>query len=265
MRVLNCVKEVVGPLLGARGCLLGYLSRELLSIDHELLFQGRDHFDRSRSEIENPVTFLVFINHLLIGQGLCSAARRRKEMRKLETLFMLSAVLLPAILMVPALAGLDRFEVVDGLVVVRHPQKAIVGRNFNLGIYVADSLVSASGSGGDYDLAVLYISVSGPIGSTCVMWNDWFEAQSLTIGPVDDLIVTPYGPIAYLPGPDGILGTPDDIPVYAYSMEYDEAVSKLGDVVGWTGNVVCKADMAGEYTFTLTGPSGFLGSFTVTL
>lgn len=98
------------------------------------------------------------------------------------------------------------------------------------------------------------------------MWNDWFEAKGLTIGPVDDLIVAPDTIIGYLPGDDGILGTADDIPVYAYSMEYDEAVSKLGDVIGWTGNVVCMADMAGDYTFTLTGPASVvLGSFIISV
>jgi len=185
--------------------------------------------------------------------------------RKLSTLCILSTVLLLAILAMPVLAQGERFEeLADGLV-ARHPQKAKVGKNFNIGIYVADSLVETNpgdGSGGDYDLAELYISVSGP--GTCTMWNDWFEAQGLTISPSDDLIVAPY--VWYLPGLDGILGTADDIPVYEYSMEYDVAVSKLDDVMGWTGNVVCDANIAGDYTFTLKDSNGVvLGTFTVTV
>jgi len=155
-----------------------------------------------------------------------------------------------------------KFEPHDG-VVVRYPQKAGVGKNFNIGLYVPDTLVETNtdGSGGDYDFAELYISVAGP--GTCMMWNDWFEAQGLTIGPGDDLIVAPY--VWYLPGPDGILGTGDDIPVYEYSMEYDATVSKLNDVPGWTGNVVCKADASGDYTFTLTAKEIPIVTFTVTV
>lgn len=140
---------------------------------------------------------------------------------------------------------------------------------FNIGIYIADSLVETNpedGSGGDYNLAELYISVSGPDESaTCIMWNDLFESYGKTIDPNDDLIVEPVL-IEVLPGDDGQLGTNDDVYVYAYSMEYDEAVSKLGDVPGWTGNVVCLVDTAGDYKFTLTTAGGIsLGEFTITV
>jgi len=173
------------------------------------------------------------------------------------TLFLAS--MLPFV--IPASA--EKFQELDG-VVVRNPQKARVGKNFNIGIYVDDALVETNpgdGSGGDYDFAELYISVAGP--GICIMWNDWFEAQGLTIGPTDDLIVAPY--VWYLPGPDEILGTYDDIPVYEYSMEYDAAVSKLGDVPGWTGNVVCNANTLGAYTFTLTAKGISIATFTVTV
>jgi len=187
-------------------------------------------------------------------------------MRKLGVLHVLATVLVLAMMVMPVLAQQERFEpVADGLV-VRHPVKAKVGKNFNIGIYVADDLVETNpedGSGGDYDLAKLYISVLEPVGSSCVMWNDWFEAQGLTIGSSDDLIVSPY--VSGWIDPDGIPDSGDEIPILEYSMEYDVAVSKLGDVLGWTGNVVCNADMPGEYIFTLTGPSGVLGEFTVTV
>lgn len=185
---------------------------------------------------------------------------------KTKTLLALSAMLLATILTASAATALpERFvEISNGELVIRYPQKARVGKNFNIGIYVADSLVG--NSEGNYTLAELHISVSGPEDSTCVMWNDWFEFNETYgpyIGPDEDLIVEPFV-IGYLPGDDGMLGTEDDVPIFAYSMEYDEAVSKLGDVPGWTGSVVCRADTAGEYTFTLTDADGnTIGEFTV--
>ncbi|MEM3478596.1 MAG: hypothetical protein QXV74_00955, partial [Candidatus Bathyarchaeia archaeon] len=160
-------------------------------------------------------------------------------------------------------APLGKFIAMDGGLVVRLPQKAFVGKNFNIGIYVADSLVetnSEDGSGGDYDLAELYISVSGP--GTCIMWNDWFEFLGETIDPGDDLIVAPN---EVSMDPDGTPDSGDEYTVYIYSMEYDEAVSKLGDIAGWTGNVVCLVDMAGEYKFTLTAGGVTIGEFTITV
>lgn len=72
--------------------------------------------------------------------------------------------------------------------------------------------------------------------------------------------------VEVLPGEDVELGTDDDVYLYAYSMKYDEAVSKLCDIAGWTGNVVCLADTAGDYTFTLTSAGGtVLGNFTITV
>jgi len=185
-------------------------------------------------------------------------------MRKLGVLHVLATVLLLAVMVMPVLAQQERFEpVADGLV-VRHPVKAKVGKNFNIGLYVADGLVATNpedGSGGEYALAELYISVSGP--GICTMWNDWFEYVGETIDPDDDLIVAPWEWIMDPTPEDPESG--DEYTVYEYSMEYDVAVSKLGDVIGWTGNVVCNADTEGEYIFTLTGTSGVLGEFTVTV
>lgn len=87
------------------------------------------------------------------------------------------AIALAALLITSAfVAPSEKFIEISSGLVIRYPQKAFTGKNFNIGIYVADSLVETNpedGSGGDYDLAELYISVSGQ--GTCVMWNDWFE------------------------------------------------------------------------------------------
>lgn len=181
---------------------------------------------------------------------------------KTKTLLALSSMLLATILTASAATALpERFvEISYGKLVIRLPQKARVGRNFNIGIYVADSLVG--GSGGYYYLAELYISVSGPEDSTCVMWNDWFEAQGLTIDEDDDLIVDPY---EHLIDPDGTPESGDEYTISEYSMEYDEAVSKLGGAPGWTGSVVCKVDKAGDYKFTLKNATAIIETFTVTV
>jgi hypothetical protein len=170
------------------------------------------------------------------------------KMRTKSVMPIILAVAIATLLVTPAFAArTEKFKQISDGLVVRLPQKASVSKPFNIGIYVDDSLFG--NSGGDYDQAVLYISVSGPEGSTCIMWNDWFEIQGLTIDEDDDLIVAPY---EVLVDPDGTPGSGDEYKVYYYSMEYDEAVSKLNDIAGWTGNVVCLVNMAGDYTFTLT-------------
>jgi hypothetical protein len=197
--------------------------------------------------------------------GITKPRKKSREfikMRRKSIVPIVLAVVIATLIVTPVLAARsEKFNYISDGLVVRHPQKANVGKPFNIGIYISDSLVG--NSGGDYDLAVLHISVSGPEGSTCIMWNDWFEIQGLTIGENDDLIVPPYGVMVDL---DGTPDSGDEYIVYYYSMEYDECVSKLGDVSGWTGNVVCLADMAGPYTFTLkAADGGTIGYFTVTV
>jgi hypothetical protein len=125
--------------------------------------------------------------------------------------------------------GLTRFKTQEaGELVVRYPAKAVAGKPFNIGIYISDN----SAGGSDYASATMIVDVSGPEGATIVGWNSWFEEQGLFIDwGVSDLIVPPY---------EGI-----------ESFEHDDSVSKLGDVSGWTGSIVCKADTAGTYTFTI--------------
>ncbi len=155
---------------------------------------------------------------------------------------------------------LDLDGVLD--IVIRIPQKAKAGKNFNVGIYVRDSLVETSavdGSGGDEDEAELFVTAA-PAGSGIIaMWNSWFEEPTSPdanhlIDPTDDLIVPPYGV-----DPDGIPLSGDEYEVV--SMEYD-ALSKLGYQDGWSGSIVCTA-LADTYTFTLTGSSGVIVAFTI--
>lgn len=129
--------------------------------------------------------------------------------------------------------GLNRFDTKEaGKLVVRYPQKAVKDKPFNIGIYISDDAVGGS----DYESATMKIDVSGPAGATIVGWNSWFEAQGLFIEwGVSDLIVEPV--------------TVDGV-IYE-SFEHDDSVSKLDDVPGWTGSIVCKADTAGTYTFTI--------------
>lgn len=129
--------------------------------------------------------------------------------------------------------GLNRFKTkAAGELVVRYPTKAVEGKNFNIGIYISDNSVGGS----DYTSATMTIGVSGP--GTIVGWNSWFEEQGLFIEwSVSDLIVPPYV---------------EDGATYK-SFEHKDLVSKLGDVPGWTGSIVCRANAAGLYTFTISG------------
>ncbi|MFQ6068270.1 MAG: hypothetical protein ACE5KD_01880 [Candidatus Bathyarchaeia archaeon] len=127
--------------------------------------------------------------------------------------------------------GLDRFKTPqngDGELVIRYPTKAIKDKPFNIGLYISD--VSVGGS--TYSDAEMTVDVSGPAGATIFGWNSWFEAQGLFIEwGVSDLIVPPYNSIE--------------------SFEHDTLVSKLNDISGWTGSIVCKADTIGTYEFTI--------------
>jgi len=162
------------------------------------------------------------------------------EMRKVAIagLFLVSLTLLAGVAFAPWFGlpprwntppGLNRFDAKEpGEFVVRYPRKAVKDRPFNIGMYISDD----SAGGDNYDDAELIIDVSAPEGATIVGWNSWFEAQGLFIEwGVSDLIVEPY---------EGI-----------ESFEHDDSVSKLGDVSGWTGSIVCRADTAGTYTFTV--------------
>ncbi len=214
--------------------------------------------------------------------------------RKVLSIFSVAMFLMASISLsvAPTYALSDKFTVLDnngdGLndVVIRMPQNPRANKPFNIGIYITDALVSTAGdgSGGDPDLAELYISVTNL--GTATGWNDWFVEDAAwfdtdvppvldldeTLGdpddnnqidPADDLIGTYYwvDPDESLSWPTPTI-TGDEYLVT--SMDYG-AQSKLGYQDGWSGSTVWTVTDPGMYTFTLSSQGTVIYSFTVTV
>ena len=160
---------------------------------------------------------------------------------------------------IPAFALNAKFELDldgDGVldIVIRMPKKTKAGKNFNIGIYVHDSLVETNpidGSLGDENQAELYVMATPADGGSITMWNSWFEEPTSTdannlIDPTDDLIMP-----SYTVDPDLIVIGDEYV---VTSMDYD-VLSKLDDQDGWSGSIVCNAS-ADTYEFQLKDSVG---------
>lgn len=179
--------------------------------------------------------------------------------KRVLAIFAVSVFLIP-ILASPALAINDKFNLTldadnDGVndLVIRTPTNPKVNKPFNIGIYIADSLVG----GETTEDAELYISVTGP--GTATGWNDWFIVADpdMEIDDDDDLI----GPYQIIdPDPD-IIG--DEYTITSMDHDY---LSKLEYQPGWSGSTIWRVDTAGTYTFILESPDGtFIYSFDITI